>query len=295
MVINSPCLTDKKELAIPGQTATGKEFSNPLMAETTHKKHVSTPSCDPPQSGEDRMKLTDFMDLCAQLQSRVLDLEKSKTTQAKEITSLKKRPLSLSFDFLFSSEIFKSLSFHLDHLYCLAILCLDQHANTLHHLESLLTISLDRLDIFEEDLVYQSLLRIVFCPIILGFQVLGILMFFICLCSLKLEHVVMNPTLAGIRHHHLHLYVNPEMKQLEIKRVDEYGFVIRLDLVRLTFGSVGPFYSIIYCTCDQVDSKNLLDRVSRSSVESSNTVRSFRLTLRLVIITGERLKAVQPR
>ncbi|GJV28712.1 hypothetical protein Tco_1385160 [Tanacetum coccineum] len=32
MVINSPCLTDKKYLAIPGQTATGKEFSNPLMA-----------------------------------------------------------------------------------------------------------------------------------------------------------------------------------------------------------------------------------------------------------------------
>ncbi|GJY87777.1 retrovirus-related pol polyprotein from transposon TNT 1-94 [Tanacetum coccineum] len=32
MVIISPCLTDKKELAIPGQTATGKELSNPLMA-----------------------------------------------------------------------------------------------------------------------------------------------------------------------------------------------------------------------------------------------------------------------
>ncbi|GJT77385.1 hypothetical protein Tco_1044110 [Tanacetum coccineum] len=32
MVINSPCLTNKKDLAIPGQTATGKEFSNPLMA-----------------------------------------------------------------------------------------------------------------------------------------------------------------------------------------------------------------------------------------------------------------------
>ncbi|GJX63353.1 hypothetical protein Tco_0296253 [Tanacetum coccineum] len=31
MVINSPCLTHKKELAIPGQTTTGKEFSNPLM------------------------------------------------------------------------------------------------------------------------------------------------------------------------------------------------------------------------------------------------------------------------
>ncbi|GJS74706.1 hypothetical protein Tco_0707547 [Tanacetum coccineum] len=32
MVINSPCLIDKKELAILGQTTTGKEFSNPLMA-----------------------------------------------------------------------------------------------------------------------------------------------------------------------------------------------------------------------------------------------------------------------
>ncbi|GJW84011.1 putative reverse transcriptase domain-containing protein [Tanacetum coccineum] len=55
-------------------------------------------------------------------------------------------PLSLSFDFVFASEIFKSLSFCLDRLCHLAILCLDQHAHTLHHLESLLTISLDRLD-----------------------------------------------------------------------------------------------------------------------------------------------------
>ncbi|GJR72142.1 hypothetical protein Tco_0084507, partial [Tanacetum coccineum] len=37
MVINSPCLTDKKELAIPGQTAIGKEFSNPLMASSLPK------------------------------------------------------------------------------------------------------------------------------------------------------------------------------------------------------------------------------------------------------------------
>ncbi|GJR74019.1 copia protein [Tanacetum coccineum] len=58
-------------------------------------------------------------------------------------------PLSLYFDFVFSSEIFKSLSFCLDHLCHLVILCLDQHAHTLYHLESLLTISLDRLDIFE--------------------------------------------------------------------------------------------------------------------------------------------------
>ncbi|GKA95378.1 hypothetical protein Tco_0817416 [Tanacetum coccineum] len=38
MVINSPCLTDKKELAILGKTATGKEFSNPLMAVNSVKQ-----------------------------------------------------------------------------------------------------------------------------------------------------------------------------------------------------------------------------------------------------------------
>ncbi|GKD86474.1 hypothetical protein Tco_1357628 [Tanacetum coccineum] len=56
---------------------------------------------------------------------------------------------SLSFDFVFSSEIFKSLSIRLDRLFHLTILCLIQYAHTLYHLESLLTISLDRLDIFE--------------------------------------------------------------------------------------------------------------------------------------------------
>nr|GEV49124.1 putative reverse transcriptase domain-containing protein [Tanacetum cinerariifolium] len=59
-------------------------------------------------------------------------------------------PLSLSFDFVFKSEIFKSLSFSLDHLCHLAILCLDQHAHTLHRLESSLIISLDKLDILRK-------------------------------------------------------------------------------------------------------------------------------------------------
>ncbi|GJU45921.1 retrovirus-related pol polyprotein from transposon TNT 1-94 [Tanacetum coccineum] len=52
------------------------------------------------------------------------------------------------------------------------------------------------------------------------------------------EHVEMNPTSAGMRHLYLHLYMNLEIKQLAIKRVDEYGFVIRPDLVGLTSGSV---------------------------------------------------------
>nr|GEX99159.1 hypothetical protein [Tanacetum cinerariifolium] len=44
-------------------------------------------------------------------------------------------PLLLSLNFVFTSKIFKSLSFSLDRLCRLAILCLDQHAHTLHHLE----------------------------------------------------------------------------------------------------------------------------------------------------------------
>ncbi|GJZ39742.1 hypothetical protein Tco_0586305 [Tanacetum coccineum] len=43
------------------------------------------------QSDEDRLKLDELMALCTILQSRVLDLEKTKTTQANEIASLKRR------------------------------------------------------------------------------------------------------------------------------------------------------------------------------------------------------------
>ncbi|GJS49244.1 hypothetical protein Tco_0599365 [Tanacetum coccineum] len=43
------------------------------------------------QSGEDSLKLNELMELCTNLQTRVLDLEKTKTTQAKEIVSLKRR------------------------------------------------------------------------------------------------------------------------------------------------------------------------------------------------------------
>ncbi|GJV62445.1 putative ribonuclease H-like domain-containing protein [Tanacetum coccineum] len=43
------------------------------------------------QSGEDSLKLNELMELCTILQQRVLDLETTKTTQANEIDSLKKR------------------------------------------------------------------------------------------------------------------------------------------------------------------------------------------------------------
>ncbi|GJX54216.1 hypothetical protein Tco_0282585 [Tanacetum coccineum] len=57
----------------------------------TDEAHVSTPSYDLPQSGEDSMQLSELMNLCTSLQEKVLDLEKAKTAQAKEIASLKKR------------------------------------------------------------------------------------------------------------------------------------------------------------------------------------------------------------
>ncbi|GJW02975.1 hypothetical protein Tco_1561831 [Tanacetum coccineum] len=65
--------------------------TEPTTKKTTHEEHVSTPSYDPPQSGEDRMQLAELMSLCTNLQEKVLDLEKAKTAQEKEITSLKKR------------------------------------------------------------------------------------------------------------------------------------------------------------------------------------------------------------
>ncbi|GKB86002.1 hypothetical protein Tco_0958274 [Tanacetum coccineum] len=43
------------------------------------------------QSDEDSLKLNELMELCTNLQTRVLDLEKTKTTQQNEIGSLKRR------------------------------------------------------------------------------------------------------------------------------------------------------------------------------------------------------------
>ncbi|GKA85543.1 hypothetical protein Tco_0807197 [Tanacetum coccineum] len=68
----------------------GKETKVP-QDETHHDDSVPIPSNDPLLSGEDRMQLTELMILCTNLQKRVLDLEKAKDAQAKEIAGLKKR------------------------------------------------------------------------------------------------------------------------------------------------------------------------------------------------------------
>ncbi|GKD22629.1 hypothetical protein Tco_1224332, partial [Tanacetum coccineum] len=70
-----------------GRTVVLQSITN----ETTNEEHVSTPSYDPYQSGEDRMQLKELMDLCAKLSDRVLALKNTNISQASEITTLKER------------------------------------------------------------------------------------------------------------------------------------------------------------------------------------------------------------
>ncbi|GJY07527.1 retrovirus-related pol polyprotein from transposon TNT 1-94 [Tanacetum coccineum] len=65
--------------------------TEPVTDDTENMESVPTHSNDPLLSGEDRLKLTELMELCTKLSERVLDLEKTKTSQAVEITELKKR------------------------------------------------------------------------------------------------------------------------------------------------------------------------------------------------------------
>ncbi|GJV81076.1 putative ribonuclease H-like domain-containing protein [Tanacetum coccineum] len=57
-----------------------KLFNDPLLARGNTLRSV-----------DDRLKLQELMELCTNLQTRVLDLETTKTTQGNEITSLKRR------------------------------------------------------------------------------------------------------------------------------------------------------------------------------------------------------------
>ncbi|GJU53248.1 hypothetical protein Tco_1226962 [Tanacetum coccineum] len=58
----------------------------PRRQDTMGDTRVNTP-----RSGEDSLQLKELMEFCTKLQQRVLDLENTKTAQAQEITSLKKR------------------------------------------------------------------------------------------------------------------------------------------------------------------------------------------------------------
>ncbi|GKF17298.1 hypothetical protein Tco_0062216 [Tanacetum coccineum] len=70
-----------------GDTITQTRFENV----SKHSNDLLLTRGNTLQSGEDSLKLNELMELCTNLQTRVLDLEKTKTTQAEEIVSLKRR------------------------------------------------------------------------------------------------------------------------------------------------------------------------------------------------------------
>ncbi|GKA50411.1 putative ribonuclease H-like domain-containing protein [Tanacetum coccineum] len=84
---HKPRKPKKKDIQIPQSNVPSDNLAN----EAVNEENVSKHSNDPLLSGEDRLKLEELMALCTNLQNRVLDLEHTKTTQALEIDSLKKR------------------------------------------------------------------------------------------------------------------------------------------------------------------------------------------------------------
>ncbi|GKE38474.1 hypothetical protein Tco_1461879 [Tanacetum coccineum] len=72
------------------KTVNGEVYDN-IADEAINEENVPIHSNDPLLSGEDRLKLEELMALYTNLQNRVLDLEYTKTTQALEIDSLKRR------------------------------------------------------------------------------------------------------------------------------------------------------------------------------------------------------------
>ncbi|GJX82621.1 putative ribonuclease H-like domain-containing protein [Tanacetum coccineum] len=75
-------------MMVQAQEEMGEE---PMADETENMESIPTHSNDPLLSGEDSLKLNELMELCTNLQKKVLDLETTKTIQALEIDSLKRR------------------------------------------------------------------------------------------------------------------------------------------------------------------------------------------------------------
>ncbi|GKA58457.1 hypothetical protein Tco_0757645 [Tanacetum coccineum] len=89
-ISDQPSSSSQPKKNQPSKKAQRQEAEVP-QDEAKHKESIPTPSNDPQPSGEDSMQLTDLMVLCTKLQTQVLDLQKAKDTQAKEIAALKKR------------------------------------------------------------------------------------------------------------------------------------------------------------------------------------------------------------
>ncbi|GJW45617.1 hypothetical protein Tco_0077263 [Tanacetum coccineum] len=89
-IIDQPSTSSQPKKKQKSKKAQRKEAEVP-QDETEHEESIPIPSNDPQPSGEDSMQLNDLMVLCTKLQAQVLDLEKAKDAQAKEIAALKKR------------------------------------------------------------------------------------------------------------------------------------------------------------------------------------------------------------
>ncbi|GKD61552.1 putative ribonuclease H-like domain-containing protein, partial [Tanacetum coccineum] len=87
-------LVDKKKVIITEISVRSdlqlEDAEEPVTNDTENVARVPD-SNDPLLNGEDRLKLNKLMELCTSLSQRVLDLEKTKTSQAVKITELKER------------------------------------------------------------------------------------------------------------------------------------------------------------------------------------------------------------
>ncbi|GKA80270.1 hypothetical protein Tco_0786866 [Tanacetum coccineum] len=100
-IIKTRSKATPNEVGSLGTTSGGGPRRQETMGDTiaqTRFENVSKLSNDPLlargntlQSGKDSLKLKELMELCTNLQTRVLDLETTKTTQANKVDSLKRR------------------------------------------------------------------------------------------------------------------------------------------------------------------------------------------------------------
>ncbi|GJU15989.1 ribonuclease H-like domain-containing protein [Tanacetum coccineum] len=75
-------------MIVQAQEQVGEE---PVTNDTKNVASVPTHSNDPLLSGEDKLKIHELMELCTSLSQTVLDLEKTKTSQAAEIIELNEK------------------------------------------------------------------------------------------------------------------------------------------------------------------------------------------------------------
>ncbi|GJZ11159.1 hypothetical protein Tco_0545918 [Tanacetum coccineum] len=88
IIIDQPSSSSQPKKKQPSKKAQRQEAEVP-QDEAEHEESVPTPSNDPQPSGKDSMQLTDLIVLCTKLQTQVLDLQKAKDAQAKEIAALR--------------------------------------------------------------------------------------------------------------------------------------------------------------------------------------------------------------